>query len=148
MENENQEVIVKIETEKSEPTAVETGPIVAPKPKRVLTEAQRLAFMKGREKRLANIERKRQEKLEAQQVEAEYHQEQKPPAEKPAIEKPTIAIPDEFAEKVAAIVADKLKVPEKPKVKRTYRRKAVVPADPETTPPVVPSLSDRHFSWL
>jgi len=35
------------------------------KPKRQLTEDQRLAFMKGREKRLANIERKRQEKIEA-----------------------------------------------------------------------------------
>lgn len=38
------------------------------KPKRVLTEAQRLAFLKGREKRMANIERKRQEKLEAEQA--------------------------------------------------------------------------------
>ena len=35
----------------------------APK-KRVLTEAQRLAFLKGREKRLANLEMKRQAKLD------------------------------------------------------------------------------------
>jgi hypothetical protein len=35
------------------------------KPKRVLTEAQRLAFLKGREKRMANIEKKRLEKLES-----------------------------------------------------------------------------------
>lgn len=34
------------------------------KPKKVLTEAQRLAFLKGREKRLANIEKRRQEKVE------------------------------------------------------------------------------------
>lgn len=34
------------------------------KPKRQLTEAQRLAFLKGREKRLANIEKRRQEKIE------------------------------------------------------------------------------------
>ncbi len=34
------------------------------KPKRVLTEVQRLAFLKGREKRMANIEKKRQEKIE------------------------------------------------------------------------------------
>lgn len=34
------------------------------KSKRVLTEAQRLAFLKGREKRMANIEKKRQERLE------------------------------------------------------------------------------------
>ena len=33
-------------------------------PKRVLTEAQRLAFLKGREKRLNNLEMKRQAKLE------------------------------------------------------------------------------------
>jgi len=38
------------------------------KPKRVLTEAQRLAFLKGREKRMANIERRRQEKAEAQEM--------------------------------------------------------------------------------
>lgn len=37
------------------------------KPKRVLTEAQRLAFLKGREKRMANLERKRQEKIEAEE---------------------------------------------------------------------------------
>lgn len=35
------------------------------KPKRVLTEAQRLAFLKGREKRMANLEKKRLEKEEA-----------------------------------------------------------------------------------
>lgn len=35
------------------------------KPKRELTEAQKLAFLKGREKRLANIEKKRLEKEEA-----------------------------------------------------------------------------------
>jgi hypothetical protein len=34
------------------------------KPKKVLTEAQRLAFLKGREKRLANIEKRRLEKEE------------------------------------------------------------------------------------
>lgn len=38
------------------------------KPKRQLTEAQRLAFMKGREKRLANIEKRRQEKLEQEKA--------------------------------------------------------------------------------
>lgn len=35
------------------------------KPKRVLTEAQRLAFLKGRETRMANLEKKRLEKEEA-----------------------------------------------------------------------------------
>ena len=35
------------------------------KPKRVLSEAQRLAFLKGRETRMANLEKKRLEKEEA-----------------------------------------------------------------------------------
>jgi hypothetical protein len=34
------------------------------KPKKVLTEAQRLAFLKGREKRMANLEKKRLADLE------------------------------------------------------------------------------------
>ena len=38
------------------------------KPKKVLTEAQRLAFLKGREKRLANIEKRRLEKEEEKEV--------------------------------------------------------------------------------
>lgn len=43
---------------------VENKEVGESKPKRQLTEVQRLAFLKGREKRLANIEKKRQEKLE------------------------------------------------------------------------------------
>jgi hypothetical protein len=39
------------------------------KPKRVLTEAQRLAFMAGREKRMANILKKKAEKEEAKEIE-------------------------------------------------------------------------------
>lgn len=39
------------------------------KPKKVLTEAQRLAFLKGREKRQANILRKKEEIKEAEEVE-------------------------------------------------------------------------------
>lgn len=156
MDNTQETVVTKTETETSVAPPVETGPIAVPKPKRVLTEAQRLAFMKGREKRLANIERKRQEKLEAQQAEAEY---EKPiiaekavftekPVEKPA---PSIVIPDEFAEKVASIVADRIKIPDPPKVKRAYRRKVVHPDDPEKpvhVMPVTAVLPERHFSWL
>lgn len=40
--------------------------VITDKPKRQLTEAQRLAFLKGREKRMMNIEMRRQEKLEAE----------------------------------------------------------------------------------
>jgi hypothetical protein len=48
-----------------------TTDVSSEKPKKVLTEAQRLAFLKGREKRMANIERKRQEKIEATGTTAE-----------------------------------------------------------------------------
>lgn len=54
------------------------------KPKRVLTEAQRLAFLKGREKRMANIEMKRQQLLETEPVELP-----------PVPESPTTDVPDE-----------------------------------------------------
>ncbi len=47
---------------------VTTTTQVEEKPKRQLTEAQRLAFMKGREKRLANLAKKREEKLEAERA--------------------------------------------------------------------------------
>lgn len=50
------------------------------KAKKVLTEAQRLAFLKGREKRLANIETKRMEKVEAME---NATQEDAPPKVKP-----------------------------------------------------------------
>lgn len=54
-----QSVNVVMDTPAGEPSQTQV------KPKKVLTEAQRLAFLKGREKRVANIERKRQEKIEA-----------------------------------------------------------------------------------
>jgi hypothetical protein len=50
------------------------------KPKKVLSEAQRLAFLKGREKRMANIEKKRLEKLEADMASEEFTLPQAPPA--------------------------------------------------------------------
>ena len=46
-----------------------TQTTVVEKPKRVLTEAQRLAFMAGREKRMANIMKKKAEKEEAKEME-------------------------------------------------------------------------------
>lgn len=58
------------------------------RPKKVLTEAQRLAFLKGREKRMANIERKRQEKLEAQQGGVEPEPTPKPTKKRVKKEKP------------------------------------------------------------
>ena len=41
--------------------------ILADAPKKVLSEAQRLAFLKGREKRMANIEKKKLENAEKEQ---------------------------------------------------------------------------------
>jgi len=66
-----------------------------PKPKRQLTEAQRLAFLKGREKRMANIERKRQEKLEAEKEFSVQVQEEPQPKPIPlqAVQGPVV-IPD------------------------------------------------------
>lgn len=61
------------------------------KPKRVLTEAQRLAFLKGREKRMANIERKRQEKIEAEQ-ETKPDMEITPPEPIPSIARETTTV--------------------------------------------------------
>jgi hypothetical protein len=62
MENENENQI---------PLNAEVGPpdTSVAKPKRVLTEAQRLAFMKGREKRLSNIARRKEEQQEVQEME-------------------------------------------------------------------------------
>jgi hypothetical protein len=137
------------------------------KPKRVLTEAQRLAFLKGREKRMANIEKKRLEKLEAEQ--AEYKKEFTPPAEPPVktnTETPpppapapvvvpptppklkresTIVNPVIDEEKIASRVAEEVlrKIEEnKPKRKpRTSRPRPV--AVPDDEPKIV-----HNFSWL
>lgn len=57
-------------TATASPVVIPPEPAPPAKPKRVLTEAQRLAFIKGREKRLANLERKRMEKEEAKMLEA------------------------------------------------------------------------------
>jgi len=61
------------------------------KPKRVLTEAQRLAFLKGREKRMANIEKKRLEKLESSSI---SHPEIPPTLQVPDVLEPSTVIPE------------------------------------------------------
>lgn len=105
------------------------------KPKKILTEAQRLAFMKGREKRLANLEKRRQEKLEAKQFETQAPETQ-------VLEEEAIPAADAtpLAEQVAQIVLDRLskiktppttaeeKPPKKPRVKR--EKKVAVIVDP------------------
>lgn len=57
---------------------IDTVPTESPvAKKRYLTEAQKLAFLKGREKRMANIERRKQEKLEAETATKEDNEERK-----------------------------------------------------------------------
>jgi len=94
------------------------------KPKRVLNEAQRLAFLKGREKRMANIEKKRLEKLEAEQM--EFKKEFVPPIpsepETPKIVKPKTkksipVVPPEIPNPPPDAIP-KEEIPEMPKLER------------------------------
>jgi hypothetical protein len=78
------------------------------KPKRVLTEAQRLAFLKGREKRMANIERKRQEKLEAEDEEEQQTVDH-------AVEEP-IKIVAKSEEKIDANAVEEIPIPKETKL--------------------------------
>lgn len=130
------------------------------KPKRVLTEAQRLAFLKGREKRMANIEKKRLEKLEVAETEtpppATVPKPVTPEPPKPVTPeppKPETPLPsppklrrypviDE--EKIAARVADEVfkKMLESKPVKKPRQRKPKLQAVKEE-PAVV-----HNFSWL
>lgn len=109
------------------------------KPKRVLTEAQRLAFLKGREKRLANIERKRQEQMELDlPPEEETPMVEEPPVvETPVVEAPTPKRhwePDELAHAVADIVIERMKKSKPP----------TPPPKPATPPPRIPK---QEFLW-
>ena len=146
------------------------------KPKKVLTEAQRLAFLKGREKRLANIETKKMEKLEALQNEKqeekieeiqEKNSKPVPPKAEPKTEEPPLPVPtatpvpdiDDIVERVMSKLKSKEEVdrekmpPPPPKTvhKRPYARRQTVsvprePTTPETTPP--PNVQTRDFNWM
>ena len=128
------------------------------KPKRVLTEAQRLAFEKGREKRMANLEKKRQEKLEALAVSEEKENipppsqpklvTPPPPSPKPVTPPPVS--PPRFSfdyEKLADEVVNRLESRRKPTspivpTKRKYVRKPRPPPPPRH-PPVPPAPPPR-----
>jgi len=87
--------------------------------KRVLTEAQRLAFLKGREKRMANIEKKRLEKLEQEEIKPEPEPQIIPNDEKPKQEE---LKPEPKPEPEYEIKPEPKTVtppPSKPKLKRT-----------------------------
>lgn len=102
------------------------------KPKRQLTEAQRLAFMKGREKRLANLAKKREEKLESERANSE-NSNMEVPAPTPIKQEEVVHAKsedvvrgqdDEWAVKVADMVYNRIKsAPPDPKPKRKYVRK-------------------------
>ena len=126
--------------------------IAAPKPKKVLTEAQRLAFLKGREKRMANLEKKRLEKLEAFQQESTPAPPPPPVPESKPLPPPTPIQPqappppaavvideNKIAERVASLVVERM-----PK-KRTYTVKPKPTPPPAPTPPSPPRI--QSFSW-
>lgn len=143
------------------------------KPKRVLTEAQRLAFLKGREKRMANIERRRLEKEEA------AHMENVPstPVPEPSLEKdapvgidkprakspeiispppqvPTASVPvidyDEIAKRVVARMAPPVPKPKRPYVRRTAPLRNDSPQTPprSPSPPPPPPPARTMTMWL
>jgi hypothetical protein len=128
----------------------------APKPKKVLTEAQRLAFLKGREKRMANIEKKRLEKEEAKQVEeapAPTETKPEPPPEIPTLKRaepratstppPTID-ENKIADTVAERVWAKMQAA-KPK-RKPYTRKEK--SEPSSSPPPPPPPPTHSFTWM
>lgn len=141
------------------------------KPKRTLSEAQRLAFLKGREKRMANIEKKRLEKEEAVMAEQEFKLPEAPPKPK-ATRKPRVkpepvpepeseaktepetetdpepeqakAVPTLDEDALAEKIAEKLKgaIVPPPITRRKPRKTKVAPVTPEVPPPT------NNFSWL
>lgn len=105
------------------------------KPKKVLTEAQRLAFLKGREKRMANIERKRQEKLEAQAATANSIPDTQVEPEKPILQAEDFPTPQPVEVKVK--VEPDAPIPEKPELKRESPIKRPDTPIPKEDPDVI-----------
>lgn len=139
------------------------------KPKRQLTEAQRLAFMKGREKRLANLAKKREEKLSLKEEPIAPTPEAvvipdivpPPPKDPPVLVKTVeerqtpskLELDDVTMDRLATLVADKVTV--RPKQKRTYTRRPIpkeieetkeeeVHTETETAYPV----PQRTYFWM
>lgn len=142
-------------------TPVETPvapPTIEPKPKRVLTEAQRLAFLKGREKRMANIEKRRQEKLEMQKMMEEETAQlttESPPS--PPVLRRQEPIDTELIEEIAARVISKITPDRKPRAVREPAakkpRKTVEPPAAEPTaipeaPAAAAAAVTPDLTWL
>lgn len=151
---------------KEETTPVAEKPVdqVDPKPKRQLTEAQRLAFLKGREKRQANLERKRQEKEEATAAVAAPKTDNpttppaRPPTPLPA--KPVAHFdPDEYASAIVDRLYKRLSEEEqigspaeatacKPKRQRKPRTVPSAAVTSHPTPPAPKEVApQRVFHW-
>lgn len=129
---------------------MESAPDMAAKPKKVLTEAQRLAFLKGREKRMANIEKKRLEKEEAKQVEeAPAPAPEPPPPEMPTLKRAeprATSTPPIDENKIADTVAERVWAKlqaAKPK-RKPYTRKEKT----EVTTPPPPPPPTHSFTWM
>lgn len=159
----HQEQQSEIRKESTVPEKVIAEP--PPKPKRVLTEAQRLAFLKGREKRMANIERKRQEKKEAEEeMGHSTNEDVKPQVSNSTPLEPKVEedVHLKSAEKIASFLFDKIKTlkeetsadPEPPvkKPRKKYTRKPkpepVEDEHIEDPTPLVAPIPKRSISWM
>lgn len=123
---------------------------VAAKPKRELTEAQRLAFMKGREKRLANLQaRKAEKKMMEQELELPPPEPVPEVVRQPLRETPApTAVRQEFDEgalidKITTRLVAELKPPKKPRKPRAPSRRH----EPELEPIIETPLPRRTFKW-
>lgn len=137
--------------------------------KKVLTEAQRLAFLKGREKRMANIEKRRLEKEEQEQQTQAAETPTEPPASKtpvkvvitppPAEEevpaKRSRGFDDLFAKMVANEVVQSIKSemppPPPPRKPRATKPKLAAIPEPPAAPaeaPAEPTPRLHNFSWM
>lgn len=116
-----------------------------PKPKRELTEAQKLAFLKGREKRLANIEKKRLEKEEAAaNTVAEPEPEVIPKVVTPP---PKIATPEIKPEPAESFHFDMDTLADKV-VERMLKAQAPPQAPAKPKPVPRPKVIPQQFTWL
>jgi hypothetical protein len=142
------------------------------KPKKVLTEAQRLAFIKGREKRMQNIMLKKAEKEESREIEEsktetetepETTTESEPEPTKPLTPIPPLKLkrekrvrtplpaaaatldqPEIDFDALADKIAEKIKIQE-PKPKRRYAKKEKV--ESEIVRPKTPSPARVQYAW-
>ena len=149
--------------------AIMDSAITPVKPKKVLTEAQRLAFLKGREKRMANIEKKRLEKEEVKEMEMPpplpvTRTKTTAPEPEAAVEPAAAAAPKEVPRtqtpepkmhldenKIADTVAERvwLKLQEaKPKRKPYTRRETNSESAPSETSAPPPPPPTHSFTWM